>query len=355
MNRYTKRSNKKQKQKQIRRTTNKRKNDEFLFGGNVDVLAQTDGTFDNANGGRRHRHKQSRSSTSFKSMNCNPKAKKHSIKKDSCLTESALQKLKDSYNKEHPQSDHITSTDANAIWSDLKSRMPTCSKEDCWLDVIKDPVQRQKLDKELFAPDMPTEWKSKPNTWLSNFDIIAVLKQYEESHSNFKIIGPTPIDFDTRPPDKNGKCVWEELCTFSLKPYLDKKKTKIGIVFNLDKHDQGGSHWISLFLDLDHKFLFFLDSAGEKMPKEVKVLVERIVKEGNENGIKITVYENHPLEHQMGNTECGVYSLFFIITMLTSEADGRQFNNAMEKIRFFKEKKIPDKYVEKYRNIYFND
>jgi hypothetical protein len=349
MNRYTKRSNK--KQKRIRRKTNKNDKQQICnyFGGNIDVLNQED---TNANGGKGYKKKHT--SSTFKPMNCNPKAKKHAIIKGSCLTDDALQKLKDSYNKEHPTS-KITSTDAQAIWSDLKSRMSSCSKEDCWLDVIKDPNQRQKLDKELFSPDMPKEWKSKPNTWLSNFDIIAVLKQYEESHSNFKVIGPTPIDFDTRPPDKNGKCVWQELCTFSLKRYLDQKKTKIGVVFNLDKHDQGGSHWVSLFLDLDHKFLFFLDSAGEKMPKEVKTLVERIVEQGKQNGIDITVYENHPTEHQMGNTECGVYSLFFIITMLTSEAEGKKFNNAMEKIRFFKHKKIPDKYVEKYRKIYFNE
>lgn len=292
----------------------------------------------------------------MKPMNCNPKQKNKTVKDDSCMTDEILHKLKNSYNKEHPTTS-ISSTEPTAIWADLKDRMTTCSKEDCWLDVIKDPNEREKIDKELFAPDMPREWKSKPNTWLSNFDIMAVLEQYQESHPNFKVLGPTPIDFDTRPPDKNGKCVWEELCTFSLKHYLDKKKTKIGIVFNLDKHNQGGSHWISLFLDLDDKYLFFLDSAGEKMPKEVKALVDRIVEQGKtlNEPIDIKVYENHPTEHQMGNTECGVYSLFFIISMLTNEVEGKPFSSLDEKIKFFKEKKIPDKYVEKYRKIYFNN
>ena len=289
-----------------------------------------------------------------KTMNCNPIVKGKTPVPGTCLTSDALEKLKLAYNKENPSTKILSSNPAQ-IWTDLKNRMTKCNREDCWLNVIKDPQQREELEKHLFAPHMPKEWKNKPNTWLSNYDILAVLEQYEKSHKHFKMIGPTPIDFDTKPSDRGGKCVWQDLCTFSLKQCLAKGKTKIGIIFNLDKHDQGGSHWISLFLDLDESFMFFLDSAGETMPSEVKVLVERIVKEGDEMGKKFKVFENHPLEHQLGNTECGVYSLFFIITMLTGEAEGRKLATMQDKVQFFKKKRIPDKYVHKYRKIYFND
>uniref|UniRef100_A0A6C0D2L6 Ubiquitin-like protease family profile domain-containing protein n=1 Tax=viral metagenome TaxID=1070528 RepID=A0A6C0D2L6_9ZZZZ len=345
---YTKHHNK--LKKRTKRTYKYHNKNELYVGGNL--------LFDeNPTGGRRHKTK----TNGVKPMNCNPKVKGKTIDKKSCITQPILQKLKESYNTEYPAT-KITSTDPQSIWLDLKNRMSNCKREDCWLNVIKDPTQRQKIDKELFAPDMPEEWKKKPNAWLSNFDIIAVLEQYQESHPHFKILGPTPIDFDTRPPEKNGRCVWEELCTFSLQHYLDEGKTKIGIVFNLDKHNQGGSHWISLFLDWEHKFIFFLDSAGETMPKEVKALVGRIVQQGKaiDRNHPIAVYENHPTEHQMGNTECGVYCLFFIITMLTSEIEDnrigkKKFKSAMEKIKFFKETKIPDEYVEKYRKKFFNE
>jgi hypothetical protein len=289
-----------------------------------------------------------------KTMNCNPNVNGKTPISGTCFTNDALHKLRLAYNRENP-STKITSTDPSQIWTDLKNRMTTCKREDCWLNVIKDTRQREELDKQLFAPDMPKEWKNKPNTWLSNYDIMAVLEQYEESHKHFKMIGPTPIDFDSKPSDKGGKCVWQDLCTFSLKHCLDEGKTKIGIIFNLDKHDQGGSHWVSLFLDLDESFMFFLDSAGETMPKEVKKLVDRIVKEGKGLGKEFNVYENHPLEHQLGNTECGVYSLFFIITMLTGEAEGKKLTTLQDKVHFFKKKRIPDKYVQKYRKVYFND
>jgi hypothetical protein len=224
------------------------------------------------------------------------------------------------------------------------------------LKEIDNAELRENLEKFLFAPSQPAEWKKKPNEWLSNFDIFEVLHQYELTHSTFKAIGPTPIDFDSRPKDESGKCVWEELCTFQLNNYLEKGKTKLGMVFNLDKHDERGSHWVSLFVDLEDWFLFYLDSAGNRIPKEIRALVKRIQRQGMSLSppLKFKFYENYPLEHQLGNTECGMYSLYFIITMLTGETEGRTFRTAREKIEFFKKKRVPDKYVSKYRKIYFN-
>jgi hypothetical protein len=220
----------------------------------------------------------------------------------------------------------------------------------------------KKLNEYFFAPYQPKEWKKNRSEWLSNFDISKVLKQYEISNKNFKVIGPTPIDFDSRPKDMNGQCVWEDLCDFSLENFMKKynNKTKIGIVFNLDKHNQGGSHWVSMFVDLDDKFIFYFDSAGDKIQPEMEKLANSIVKQASEliKPIVLEFHENHPVEHQMGNNECGMYSLFFIITMLTNKIDDqfnkRVFNDYNEKIEFFKKERVPDKYMNNYRNIYFN-
>jgi len=292
----------------------------------------------------------------MKKMNCNPSVKGKTSIQDSCLTDPILIKLKDSYNK-HNINTPILSEDPKQIWIDLRNRMTRCSKEDCWLDVITDENIRNKISEMLFAPKQPDEWKTNPNTWLSNYDIFDVLKQYEEKYKNFKIIGPTPIDFDTRPVEMNGKCVWEELCTFTLENYLKNGKKKLGIVFNLDKHNSSGSHWVSMFVDLDDQFIFYLDSAGNKMPLEVEKFAKRIIGQGLKlhPRMHIHLYENCPVEHQMGSTECGMYALYFIITMLTNETEEKIFKNYTEKIRFFKDKQIPDKYVNKYRKIYFNE
>ena len=81
---------------------------------------------------------------------------------------------------------------------------------------------------------------------------------------NFAFIGPSPIDFDKKLSYDD--CVWDDLCKFKLEKHIKQGKNKIGFIFNLDPHYKGGSHWISTFIDLRKKFIFFIDSTGDKMP-----------------------------------------------------------------------------------------
>ena len=291
----------------------------------------------------------------FKSLKCSPAVKNNLMVKGSCFTNDVLEQLKQTYNKHHVK-DPILANDPTGIWNELRKKLKYCPKEDCWLSEITDETVKNKLSKLVFAPFQPDDWKGDPNPWLSNFDIFEVLKQYETPYPNFKIIGPTPIDFDTRPKDMGGQCVWEDLCTFTIEQFLSSKKTKLGVVFNLDEHDKKGSHWVSMFIDLEDQFIFYLDSGGDKIPPEIDKLVKRVMKQGLKMTpkMKIHFYENCPVEHQMGENECGMYALFFIITMLTNKTDDKEFTNYIDKIAFFKDKRIPDTYVKKFRNIYFN-
>ena len=70
-------------------------------------------------------------------------------------------------------------------------------------------------------------------------------------------------------------------------------------------------------------------------------------------GKKLQIHKNHPFEHQTGDTECGMYALFFIITLLTQNYEGKH-HSMDELIKMFKSKRIPDDYVFNYRKIYFN-
>jgi hypothetical protein len=305
---------------------------------------------------RKTNKKRIKGGKTIKKMNCSPIVENNTPVKGSCFTSDALQLLKDSYNKYH-EKDPIKSEDSVNIWKDLKERLKTCDKEDCWLGEIKDKNLRKKLDEFIFAPDHPEEWKKKPNEWLSNFDIMDVLKQYMVKYPNFYATPPSPIDFDSKPNDMFGQCVSNELCTFNLEKHIKNGKTKFGLVFNLSPHTSSGSHWVSLFIDVTDKIIFYMDSAGNKIPRQINTLVSRIIDEGKKlsSPIEFIYYENYPMEHQMGNSECGMFSLFFIITMITDKANGKIFKNMNEKIKFFKEKRIPDKYVFQFRKIYFNE
>ena len=284
--------------------------------------------------------------TSSKKMNCNPAVIKLKVSSESCYTPDIIDKLKDAYNKNHPEN-IISVKSHKQIINELSKRLK-CNKEDCWLNQLPES-ERKYVDEKIFAPDQPQSWKKNPNEWLSNHDIMDVLHQYEETYPEFKFIGPTPIDFDTVLP-KNSKCVWEELCNFNLSNTLQKGIKNVGIIFNLDKHDESGSHWVSLFLDISNRFIFYFDSAGNPTPPEITTLVNRIQKDFYLLQNKSLQYhENYPHQHQMKNTECGMYSLYFIITMLTSNK-----SNFKSNINIFKNGKITDEFVQQFRGKYFN-
>jgi len=351
-------------------------------------------------------------------MNCSPAVKGKTLNSETCYTPSILIKIRNAYNKRKPRDQRILSKDPNVIWTELRARLTKCSSEDCWLKEIKSPKLRSHLDDLIFSPDKPPEWSKNPNEWLSNFDIASVLKQYQITHREFKLLGPSSIDYDTKPPEENGQCVWPELCRLSLRDLIAHGKRKLGIVFNLDKHDEPGSHWVSMFVDVDNSFIFYYDSARNNTPTEVTRLKNEITKQGAALSPPIHFkYITNKHSHQRTNTECGMYSLFFIITMLTGKTDhpiesftplkiyngtpfgrlnrdlratlpinelkgkpptevcpilnlhrckkrghgGEQYGGIREhnlsveqRISLFLDHNIPDKYVESYRNKYFN-
>ena len=287
-------------------------------------------------------------------MNCNPLVKGKTVSKETCYTVDIIMKIKNEYNKQHSNAEQILINDPTEIWNILKSRLK-CGKEDCWLNQIKDSKLKKIIDEYLFAPDAPPEWEKNPNEWLTNYDILDILDQYQDTYPNFEFLGPSPIDFDTKLPERSDTCVESSICNFSLKKQLANKKTKIGFVFNLDKHNEPGSHWVSLFVDMDNKIIYYFDSGGDFIPNEIKLLSKRIREQGLQlnKPIHFKYYDNHGNDHQKGNTECGMYSLFFIITMLTGEVEGNPYT-MKRRIRLFSKGNITDKYIENYRHIYYN-
>ena len=170
-------------------------------------------------------------SITIKKMNCHPGVQGKTVSSDTCYTTTYLLKIRNAYNKKHPKN-RIKSNVPNIILETLRSNLQ-CGQEDCWLKQLSEQ-DRKIINENVFAPDHPDTWKKNPTEWLSNYDILNVLKQYETTFSDFKFIGPTPIDFASM---KEGNCIWPELCNINLTDFISKNKNKIGIIFNLDKHD----------------------------------------------------------------------------------------------------------------------
>ena len=267
-----------------------------------------------------------------------------SKKRRSCFPDESLLKLKNFWNLSYP-TNKITSNDANGIWKQLHQKMSnTCDSENCWLE---QPFIRDKIDtemKQLFSPKHPGSWKKNPTEWLTNLDISNVLKQYEKKYKCFRFLGPFSIDFDA----KNGmSCVADEMCKFNLSHYVKNKKHKIGFVFNTDPHYKDGEHWISLFINIKNAEIFFFDSAGDKIRPQIKEFVDRVTSQGKKitPQIHFNFDENAPFTHQRSTTECGMYSLYFIINMLCDKTDKKKL----------KTRRIPDSEMIKHRKIYFNE
>jgi hypothetical protein len=280
----------------------------------------------------------------LKKVNCSPK-QKGEINGFSCYTNKSLYKLRDLWNARHPDV-KITSNSPKEIHRQISYNLSgICNKESCWLKQKTEfgPIASDISDS--FAPESPPEWKKNPNEWLSSIDIMNVMKQYEKAYKCFDFIGPSPIDFDTR--KLYGECVWDELCNFSLEDQIKQGKTKIGIIFNTDPHNKPGQHWISMFINIKKKKIFFFDSTGDPKPSEIIDFIDRLKEQGLNLNPKIhfRVDSNEGIEHQYGNTECGIYSLFFIVHMLEDKLTEH----------YLKTHILKDEYMNKYRHVYFND
>jgi hypothetical protein len=286
-------------------------------------------------------HKKNKTKKSFIKLNCSPKNTKTNY---TCYSNPELYKLRDIWNARHPDRP-IKTQNTKKIWEKLKEYYATiCNKESCW---VRQMTKNTKLEKELldaFAPESPKEWEKNPNEWLSSIDILQVMGQYEKKYKCFDFLGPSPIDYDTH--KLHDKCVWEELCHFDLDKHIKKGYTKIGVIFNLDPHYKGGSHWVSLFINIKDKTIFFFDSAGEHIPQQIEKFVNTVIEQGKKlpDPIYFKFDQNYPVEHQYGNTECGIYSLFFVIYMLEDKITGH----------YLKTHIIKDKYMEKFRNVFYN-
>ena len=79
------------------------------------------------------------------------------------------------------------------------------------------------------------------------------------------------------------------------------------------------------------------------MPGRVGKLVKRIIKQGGQLNINFAETIINDKEHQMKDTECGIYSLYFIINMIKN----------VNPLKFIN-KRISDETMERFRKVYFN-
>tara|TARA_Y100000389_G_scaffold103140_1_gene100037 strand:+ start:5996 stop:6871 length:876 start_codon:yes stop_codon:yes gene_type:complete len=263
--------------------------------------------------------------------------------KPTCYTRSQLLKVASDWNKNNSENKikNYSRLRKNRLWKELSKRRGINESE--W--VTKNEKVNEDLNDRL-APKVPDEWAKNKNAWLSDIDLFNAMKAYVKQYSKYHFLWPAPIDFGDK--TLSGKCAWSDLCNYSYSG-LSKDYNYFGVIFNTDPHHLSGQHWISMFIDLKNGEICYYDSVGDEPPPEVKKLLNRLEKEGNEylsskkskKKIQVKINKNR---HQYKNTECGIYSLAFLHHMLS---DGN-----FEK---FTENGYPDEEIMKLRAHFFDD
>jgi hypothetical protein len=257
------------------------------------------------------------------SFQCSPALRRRNG--ETCLPTSTIRELVRVWNKQFPRRKismrGVTrraresaggAAEGRNLYKALRAEMRSvykCDTEYCLVKKLPMAETSRKSMLSYFRPEKPTTWDKKPTQWLDSFNIEDVMNQYEQASPEFEFIGPVPIDFDS-PAGAFGRCVVDELCKLDLTELKRKGKRKIGIVFNLDPHDEPGSHWICGFIDLDASAAYYFDSYGFKPEPEVDRLLSRVHAQGIKN-----IYYND-IRHQRKGSECGMYCLFVIICLL---------------------------------------
>ena len=199
-----------------------------------------------------------------------------------------------------------------------------------FLEVAK--LKQEELLKYTFRPEGP---KGKFE-WLNTTQLNDVMDQYQKKYPEFSFLGAVPMDFNNLPE--------LGIKTLDLESEYKNGKRKFGIIFNLDEHWQSGSHWVSAYFDLDKGLNLYSDSYGILPTPEVRSLMRRFAKFSEEKlNIKAEAKYNKK-QHQQGGSECGMYSLNFIIELLK----GKDFDKLTSE-------RIPDSHVNNLRQIFFRN
>jgi hypothetical protein len=253
------------------------------------------------------------------------------LKNPRVFSKQSLVKLIDAWNKYKPDKIVYKKSDSVAKLSDALNEKirPVCDDNQywCWTGALS-KVAKDAKTKEIIKmiadyelrPEMPREWTKNPIEWLSNYDIEDVMLQYSKDKKyKYAFLGVFPIDFSEE--DKFGRCLYSHICSVNVKKYINKGVKYLGLITNLDKHNQSGSHWTSTFIIIDPKNKSFgahyYDSNAKPIPSYVRKFINTMKKQMNEmypkEKFRIT-YNNR--QHQKKNTECGMFSMIYQIRWL---------------------------------------
>lgn len=251
----------------------------------------------------------------------------HEYSEGSCFKLDELHEIAEKYNEVH--NDKIKLYDEkpamiNVLQEKLKEK---CNDQTCWATLSF--INNNELSMAFKAKGPAGQYD-----WLSTTEINECMERYMRLYLDFLFVGAVPIDIEDLKEFGIGTLKYDKVYELGF--------TKIGYVFNLDKHDQSGSHWVAFYVDLDKNQIYYSDSASNPPEIRIKKLVKKFAEimykkkypnkkiieldaetymnESGPNAMeKIFDIQYNKMKHQYGGSECGVYSMNCIIRLLRGD------------------------------------
>lgn len=243
-----------------------------------------------------------------------------------------------------PDMPNKTNMEKKTIIKEAKEKT-NCDTEKCVIEKLQEKVSHE-IRKEISC-DIRTKFKVNGPTdvsLLNNLNIDDVLDQYMIFYPKFYNYGFNMVDY---------KKYDGTLSILNVHDLYKRGYRTAACVINSDKSTGRGKHWMALFADMrdgkNFQVLFF--NSGGNAPViefadwmiKTKLQMNDIIKE-NKLNIDSDVINVSNIRHQESKTECGVYSLFFIICILSGIS-----------VNYFKSNKISDKIMFEWRQHLFDD
>lgn len=220
-------------------------------------------------------------------------------------------------------------TEIKKRFNDICNNDEICiTKQSFMNEIVKE--MKDDINDNTFRPEGPEKY----NEWLSTVDIDNIMYQYENVYPNFRFFGAVPLDCNDLSFCSLYKLDFNEL--------INQGIDNLGVVFNLDRYGESGSHWVALFIDILNGEIFYCDSNGR--PPLDNTIIKNFEKFYKNKTGKDATYKYNTQAYQQDNSECGIYSCNFIIRKLA----GEEFESIVKNSLGFQE-------INSCRNSYFRN
>lgn len=198
-----------------------------------------------------------------------------------------------------------------------------------------------KVVNKIFKPEGPCN----STRLLDNYNIDNSLEQWSQNgiemfKKNFYHVPFQMIDFAKTN---------SELARLRIDDLIKKGYDCFGVILNTDISSGRGLHWFCIYGDLQHKgtkddpiALEFFNSSGNPPVLEVEIWMRKVVRDLQAAGITCKIIRSIPQRIQFSNTECGVFSLIYILSRLENKPTNWFYNV-----------KADDKDMIRYRQVLF--